>query len=270
MVKINLRTAIRMKNSAGEIRSIKGPGFSWNRPPRLSDFYGIGENKIAIHISTEGATVTGGLATGLTNLGGAGAMFNAVSNPATGLPIVNEKFVRLNGAANRFTTANEADILNVRMFTVMSFNEVANGARLFGAQTADGARYEVTFVVNADPGRKMLRYSKTPPGSSTTAVQQTGWLTTFPATGVHILETELTNTTFKVLIDGVQIASVATVAGFVGVPYWIEHVGAGTAGTNGLVTNMGDIVGVTLGQNSAEAITVARVHLAKRFGLTLT
>lgn len=233
----------------------------------LSSHYGIGPGKIAIHLDTvfAGIDATSGNVTKIVNKGGAGAIFDGVSNPVTGLPVVDKKFVRLGAWADRFTTTNEGDIHNVRMFTVMSFDEVVNNARLFGAQTADSSRFEIVFFVNVD-GRKQVRYWKTTGGIPTFV--QTGWIHSLPTTGVHILETELTDTTFKVFIDGVEIASTPTGADFIGIPFWIEYVGAGATGTNGIVTNMGDVLGVTLGSSQdAEVIAAVRAYLRRRYSL---
>lgn len=266
MAKLNLKTALKMKNSQGVVKSMKTIGASWNEPT-INDFYGVGEGNIAIHLSTDAATVTGGMATALQNLGGAGSHFDGVSNPASGLPVVDTNFIQLKGSTNRFTLANEADLLNVRIFTVLSFDNVVNNARLFGATGPDGTRYEVMFLTQAG-GRKMLRFNKVPP-SSTTIVQQSGWQTGFPTTGVHILESEMTDTLFRVFINGVLISSVATVADFAGVPYLAEYVGAGSTGTNGIVTNIGDILGVTLGAGSNLAIKIARLHLSEKYGIPI-
>lgn len=262
---LDLKNATRIWHGGTEVQSLWIAGNRWNRPKTIADYYGVGAGKIAIHLNTTGATISGGMATALQNLGGAGAMFDGVSNPTTGLPVVNTNFIQFNGTANRFTLANKADLMNVRMFTLMSFDDVVNNARLFGATATDGTRYEVMFLTQAD-GRKMLRYNKIPPGS-TTLVQQTGWSTGFPSTGVHLMETELTDTLFNVYIDGVLIASVATIADFVGVPYLAEYVGAGFSGTNGIVANIGEILGITLGAGSNEAVDVVRSYISNKYGI---
>ena len=264
---LDLKNATRIWHGGTEVQSLWIAGNRWNKPKTIADFYGVGAGKIAIHLNTTGATISGGMATALQNLGGAGSHFDGVSNPASGLPVVDTNFIQFNGSTNRFTLANKADLLNVRIFTVLSFDNVVNNARLFGATGPDGTRYEVLFHAQAD-GRKMLRYNKIPPGS-TTLVQQSGWQTGFPSSGVHLLETELTDTLFNVYIDGVLIASVATNAVFVGVPYLAEYVGAGFSGTNGIVANIGEILGVTLGTGSSEAISTARAYIANRFGIAI-
>lgn len=264
-----MRRVQAVKTASGVVKSMKVGSRVWTPARDIASTYGIGPGKVAIHLDTVGATLNGaGKVSGLSNRGGAGAMFDAAQTGTGDGFALDGNTIRYTGQPYNLKLATQADLRNVRMMAVLNWDSVLTNSRFVGATAPDGSRYEVVFLIGSDQ-RTMVRYNKIPAGGST-IVLQSGWLPAMPKPGLFLLETELTDATFRVFVNGAQVASVATTADFIGVPYLIDNIGGGAAlSTAGVIANVGDILGVTTGAGSDQSITIARRHVANRFSIAV-
>lgn len=225
----------------------------------LGAFYGVGEGTIAIHYATDAVTLSGGNVVALQNKGGAGAVFDAKVVGAA-IPLSNKKLAM--GASNYAATANMIDTNGVRLMFVLEPTDFSSGiTKIFGS-----AGYEIRFNSNAS-GWLLQAWSNL---TGTGTAQSLYGARRPNVQELQIVEIELNNGSFTTVINGVQIGS-GTID-IVGPSYFtpVDRIGAGSGGspsTAGFIGLLGDVLGVTLGAGSAEAITAARAYLRGRFSL---
>lgn len=262
MVKINLRTAIRMKNSAGEIRSIKGPGFSWNRPPRLSDFYGVGPGQIAIHLHSDNAVRDGnGNIQTFINSGGAGAMFNA-NRIGSVIPLTDKALDFTSAPKGYFETGNVADLNGARLMYVFSLRNYTVTTRWLGS---DGVEFRSS--TNTQGWTIQMWSSLSGTGSSFVNL----FTTRQPNEDKFVLvETEyLGNGKISTWINGVRLGNSTNYPAthpFPG-PIPLKYIGKGNGNGQGFLGLLGDVLAVQIGGNYDAAVLAARRHLNKRYQL---
>lgn len=253
MPKFDLTRALRIKDAGGEMAALKGSSFSWQRPP-LTDFYGIGAGKIAIHLNPEMAEEDGGAVIRVPNSGGAGALFDAgasagVTKVANYLSLSN---------ANDLKLANPADIQGVRLF-LPSYRTVTQQAYFMGAlgEINTNVRYthtgtaETTIIFNASNGGISPSAGAIPRGIGI-------W---------QLVEIEVSDASTRIWCNGIEV----TAGGGRSMPYPIQQIGRHPDMVTGPIWTgrIGDILGVTLGAGDAEAISAARAYLAAKFGIPL-
>lgn len=263
---LDLTRARRIWHGGREIESLRVGGAQWQPPPpTLSDFYGVGPGKIAIHLSTDGATVDGdGNVTAITNQGGAGVIFDAVLKAAPAIP-TDGLMLDLAAEGGILSLANAASIDGVRLMFVADFSASNYQGRIFGISNHEirlGNRVNGT----TPPLTAGLRLAQRTPGVD---VVVSGYFD--PASlRLYEIELDLTAGAVSVWIDGVisTTAPPPDLSGLLG--FNVQWFGRGWgSNVNKITCKMGDVLGVTLGAGADAAIHTARQYLAARHGIAL-
>jgi|GEM_PF-4692311 len=238
--------------------SFDGGATSWTLPrplwgqniPPLSSLYGVGEGRVAIHLSTDSAVLNGsGQVTGITNAGGAGPVFDC-SIVGTPLVLNANKTLTFDASTTYGQLANAADIMNVHFMWIMTTSDLVHGMRLFGSATTE-------IVTNMNTSGWLIR-----PSRNGQVVNTSRWQ--MPGEGLHLFEAQMLPHSWRFYIDGTQRGTIGANANGPWADFLLDRLGRGT-GTGGLfVGQMGDVLGVTLGAGSDEAIAIARANLLKR------
>lgn len=218
----------------------------------LSRFYGVGPGKIAIHYATDAVTLSGGNVVALQNKGGSGAVFNATVSGA-GIP-VSGNFLTMADGGGYPTVVNSVDLVGVHLMWVALPSTGAARHRIFGkpgVSTVQMDYYTTTeraYIYQVAPVVNM----------STTAHNR--------PVGLSLYGIEMDGASVKVFINGALVSTDPLVAA----QFLVTTLGRGSSGVDRYVGLMGDILGVTLGAGSAEAIAAARTYLAAKFGIALS
>lgn len=260
MPKLDLTRARRIKIAAAEVSALKGAGFGWTSP-ELAAHYGVGPGRIAIHLALEGAIRDGsGAVTGIRNLGGAGAVFDA-SRTGPAIPVSDGMLDFRGDGSTHFATAVPADLNNVTLFSAFRLVDFVAASRWLGANGFE-------FRSNNSPTLGWFIQIWSNLGGSGGAG--------------NIFTTRLPN------IDQVVIAEHSFAAGRVATrvngvsfgntvipnsvpqpgPIPLQFVGKGS-GSNGFRGLIGDVLGITHGPNLAAVEAVARRTIAAKFGVAL-
>lgn len=262
---LNLRDAQRIWANGSEVQSLWIAGQRWDKPVLLSDFYGVGPGRIALHINTDGAVLDGsGRVTGLVNHGGAGPHFDAT---VVGQPIqINaDHTISITPSSGAPKLSNSADIMGVRFAFVIEFDHLVTNDRLFGGSNSTGSRFEVQHIIGANNLRRIRSWSNV---SGTGSATNQGW-EAIPTSGFHIVEIELTNNLMRLWIDGVERNSATSVWSDT-TPFVLDFIGSAWNGTGTLTARYGDVLGIALGAGQNDAIAAARSYLSSKFNISLS
>lgn len=220
-------------------------------PSPLQAFYNSGT--IGIHLATDTVIPVGGPATAITNKGGAGSAFDAtVSGPA--IP-VSGNFLECGEAVGFPVTANQADLIGVRLMWVARPASATGSYRYFGQNQAINTNIRINngSTLNLLSNRNGTNESVVISGIPTSAV-------------ARLFELEMSPTQATLWVNGALIGS----ASHPWSAFNIDRIAQGNATTQLFVGSMGDVLGVITGQSdTAAAISAARAYAAERFGITV-
>ena len=217
----------------------------------LAPFYGVGPGKIAIHYATDAVTLSGGNVVALQNKGGAGAVFDAKVSGA-GIP-VSDNFLTMAAGGSYPTVDNSVDLVGVHMMWVALPSTSAARHRVFGKPASATVQMdyytttERTYIYQLEPAVSMATTAHNLP------------------VGLRLYGIEMDGASVKVFINGELVSTDPLVAA----QFLVTSLGKGSSETDQYAGLMGDVLGVTLGAGSAEAITAAREYLAVKFGVAL-
>ncbi|AGT09454.1 hypothetical protein [Paracoccus aminophilus] len=254
-----MRQGGRADGAAGEVSALKGARFSWTSP-EIGAHYGLGPGKIAIHLALEGAIRdASGAVTGIRNLGGAGAVFDATrTGPAS--PLSDGMLDFRGEAATHFATALPADLNDVTLMSAFRLADFAVASRWLGANglefrsnpSAQGWFIQIWSNLGGGGGAGNIIGSRLP------NIDQ-----------VVIAEHAFAAGRVVTRVNGVQIGS-SPIPSSVPQPgpLPLQFVGKGS-GSNGFRGLIGDVLGITHGPNLAGVEAVARRTLAAKFGVAL-
>ena len=203
--------------------------------------YGLGEGQIGIHLTTDGARVDGGgQVTGLINQGAAGALFDAT---VLGAPLTrNGHTLQLSGSTGTPTLATRASIMGIRLMWVMDCAGLTANMRLFGSDVAGTDDYELRMIVAFN-----RIYAWTNNGGTSAGQNIHSGNYTYPTSGLHLFEIELSPAGWAVYLNGALIGSAAILAAPFQTDFLLDRIGQGATTAVPLVADMGDILGVRLG-----------------------
>lgn len=205
---------------------------------------------ILLHHNTEGAITSGGSATGFTNLGGGGALFDAT---VVGSPIpLSGNFLVAQPSTSYPQLSNPADLIGVRLMWVMSPTSATGTYMCFGSDIAPDP------YIRLANGIAMQIYDG---GGS---ISLSGITT---SNAVRLFEVEIGASTATLWVNGVQIDSRSHT--FTTLP--LDNIMRRNSTSQAFSGLYGDIMGVVLGQgDTTDAVNTARTYLNDRFSLGLT
>lgn len=267
MSKLNLRTALAMKNATGSINAIKGVGFDWAKPVHLlSDYYGIGPGQIPLHHAPSNPanlTVDGNnLIMASTNLGGAGAAFDLTSTATTRAPTYTDASFAMNNAIDKsmsFTSA--AQHAGVHSVTAIKLGTIS-------------ANYLAIFSHGNLWQRIYVRTDATPPRfavmNNAKAIPIQGNINNIGDEDWCIAELRMDASGTAVLINGQIVTQNTTVVS----DYQIAYVGYGGSQSQVTIGNVGDFASVICASghsasNPEPAVLQARQTIAASYGVVL-
>lgn len=230
----------------------------WKAPSPLEKFYGIGAGKIAIHYDTDHVEGSVSAVTKLINRGGGGSFFDAA---VSGTPLsITGRAVELSDSSGKPVMSNSADLVGVRTMWVCSVDTLRSATKFFGSNG-----YEVRVAARQADFANFVQLWTDVTGSGVT--ENLSPRARFPATGMVLMELEITASERRFWLNGVLQSS--AVAPFPWSNFYMQSIGTGSTDVVPFLGRMGDILGVTLGGDSDQAIQVARQYLSRRYAITL-
>ncbi|CAM4176446.1 hypothetical protein PAYE108092_21050 [Paracoccus yeei] len=192
------------------------------------------------------------------NQGAAGALFDATVSGAPLTRIGNT--LQLSGSTGTPTLATRASIMGIRLMWVMDCAGLTANMRLFGSDVAGTDDYELRMIVAFNH-----IYAWTNNGGTSSGQNIHSGNYTYPTSGLHLFEIELSPAGWAVYLDGALIGSAAILAAPFQTDFLLDRIGQGATTAVPLVADMGDILGVRLGAGAEDTIAEARTFLRRRF-----